>query len=137
MKDESLGTLLRLRRIAADEARRNLADCLRQESAARQALRDLEAAVECQMEAAARVDASDRAVEEFAAWLRRNRIEKETNEQALHLAETRSAEARSVLSVSMIAVETLEKLLDRRAEAREAGRDRQDRNDLDELGNRR
>ena len=137
MNDESLTTLLRLRQAAVDEARLALAACVREEAAARAALAALDASAEREAAAAARLEAPDRTVEEFAVWLRRIRIDREMREQALTLAETRSREARSVLTVSMAAAGSLEKLVERRAAERRAQADARSQRELDEQGTRR
>lgn len=137
MNDESLTTLLRLRQAAVDEARLALAACVREEAAAREALDALDAAADREAAAAARLEAPDRAVEEFATWLRRNRIDRETREQVLILAETRSREARSVLTVSMAAARSLEKLVERRVSERRAQAEARSQRELDEQGTRR
>lgn len=136
MKDSSMRTLLRLRQAAVDEARQALAACLRTEAAARAALRELDAAVEREAEAATGLDVEDRAVEQFAVWLRRMRIDRERGEEALATAEAGSAEARAVLSVSMAAAESLERLIEQRTNARLVADEARDRRALDEVRTR-
>ena len=136
MKQASLRTLLRLRQAAVDEARVALASCLAAETAAREALRELDAAVARETDAAMRLEAEDRAVEEFAAWLRRVRAERSQGERVLASAEARSAEARSVLSVTMVAAGSLEELLAQHDAAALVAAEARDRRDLDDAASR-
>ena len=73
MTHDPLEALLRLRRMAADEARRGLAECLRVESEAAAAVAAIEASIERETEVATSLAAGDAEVEAFAAWLRRIR----------------------------------------------------------------
>ena len=59
--------------MAADEARRGLAECLRIESEAAAAVAAIKAAIERETEAATSLAAGDAEVEAFGAWLRRIR----------------------------------------------------------------
>ena len=73
MTHDPLEALLRLRRMAADEARRDLAECLRIESEAAAAVAAIKAAIERETEVATSLAAGDAEVEAFGAWLRRIR----------------------------------------------------------------
>ena len=73
MTHDPLDALLKVRRMAADEARRGLAECLRAESEAIAAIVEFEASIGRETEAATSLAADDAEVEAFAAWLRRIR----------------------------------------------------------------
>lgn len=73
MTRDPLDALMRLRRIAADKARRDLADCLRAESVAAEAVAMITASIEHEAEVATDLAAGDAEVEAFAAWLCRMR----------------------------------------------------------------
>ena len=73
MKSDPLASLLRLRRLTADQARRELAECLRAESEAKQAIAAIDAEIARETEVATSLAGGDAEVEAFAAWLRRIR----------------------------------------------------------------
>ena len=73
MTHDPLEPLLRLRRMAADEARRGLAERLRIESEAAAAVAAIEAAIERETDVATDLASGDAEVEAFAAWLQRIR----------------------------------------------------------------
>jgi hypothetical protein len=66
MTRNPLEALLRLRRVAADEARRGLAECLRVEGEAAAAVAAIAAAIERETEVATSLAAGDAEVEAFA-----------------------------------------------------------------------
>ncbi len=98
MTRDPLEALLRLRRIAVDEARRDLAECLRVESEAAAAVAAIEAAIEQETEVATSLAAGDAEVEAFAAWLRRIRPKQRAALEAETQAEAETARARAVCS---------------------------------------
>ena len=71
MTRDPLEALLRLRRVAADEARRGLAESLRVEGEAAAAVAAIAAAIERETEVATSLAVGDAEVEAFAAWFRR------------------------------------------------------------------
>ncbi len=73
MKSDPLAALLRLRRLTADQARRELADCLRAESEAKEAITAIDAEIARETEVATSLAGGDAEVEAYAAWLRRIR----------------------------------------------------------------
>lgn len=136
MRDEPLLTLRRLRRLALDEARLTLADCVTEETRAAAAIRTIEDAIRRETECASSVEADDTMVEAFAAWLRRIRVEQQAAEMALREAEGRTHEARAVLTIARGAVEAVEKELVRRNEVRLKEAQRLEQRSLDEIGAR-
>ena len=95
MTRDPLEALLRLRRMAADEARRGLAECLRIESEAAAAVAAIEAAIARETAAATSLAAGDAEVEAFAAWLRRIRPKQHAALAAEDEAETATVRARA------------------------------------------
>jgi flagellar export protein FliJ len=130
---DPLLTLLRLRRLAVDQARQGLADCLRDEAAAGQVVREIEAAVIRETDTACRLAGDDRTVEDFAVWLRRVRLELDAASETLLTAETRTQEARAVLSAGRTAVETVETLIARHEAELAAEERRKEQIELDEF----
>jgi|GEM_PF-1941729 len=130
---DPLPVVHRLRRLAADEARRALADCLTAEAEAADALRTLDAEIAAETDAASDPDQDDRPVEDFAVWLRRISVDRAAAAAALSVAETRSAEARAVLAASRTAERALEILMEQQAAERRAAAERRDQAALDEI----
>jgi flagellar export protein FliJ len=130
---DPLGTLLRLRRLGVDQARRGLADCLGAEDAAAAAVRQMEADVARETEHATTLSGGDAVVEDFALWLRRIRIQQAAALTALATAEAHTNEARAVLAAGRAAVRAVELLLERRATERAASEARTIQLTLDEI----
>jgi flagellar export protein FliJ len=137
MRQDPLESLLRLRRHTVDEARRVLADCLRAESHAAEAVAALEATIGRETDVAADLSAGDAAVEAFAAWLRRIRPRQQAAHAAEAEAEVVTAEARAILAAARAAVSAVEDMLAKRAAERIAEARRQDQREIDEAAQRR
>jgi flagellar export protein FliJ len=136
MTRDPLEALLRLRRLAADEARRSLADSLRAEDQAVQAIAVIEAAIERETEAATNLAAGDAEVEAFSAWLRRIRPKQHAAYAAGDHAEAETARARIVLAAARAAVQAAEEMLEKQAAARQAEAERKEQHALDEVAQR-
>ena len=134
MTQDPLESLLRLRRLAVDEARRGLADCLRAESQAAEALAALEAAIERETDVAADLSAGDAEVEAFAAWLRRMRPKQQAAEAQ---AEAATAQGRAILAAARAAVSAVEDMLAEHTAERKAEAQRQAQHEIDEAAQRR
>jgi flagellar export protein FliJ len=134
MTRDPLESLVRLRRLAVDQARRGLADCLRIEEETMHAVAIIEAAIQRETEAASDLAADDADVEAFAAWLRRIR----PKQHAAHLAEAEAetAQARVVLAAARTAMEAAEEMLAKHDAARQAEAERQEQHALDEVAQR-
>src|SRR5487761_2092713 len=113
MARDPLEALLRLRRLAVDEARRGVAACLDAEAEAMQAVARLKQAIERETEAASSLATNDADVEAFAAWLRRIRPEQAAAHAAREQAETETARARTVLAAARAAARAAEAMLER------------------------
>ncbi|HEY2619395.1 MAG TPA: hypothetical protein VGI78_18790 [Acetobacteraceae bacterium] len=136
MTDDPLEALLRLRRMAADEARRGLAQCLRVESEAAAAVAAIEAAIERETEAATCLAAGDAEVEAFAAWLRRIRPKQQAAHAAEVEAEAATTRARAVLGAARASVRAVEEMLEKRAATAQAEAERRAQNEIDEVAQR-
>jgi flagellar export protein FliJ len=136
MMHDPLEALLRLRRLAVDEARRGLAECLRVESEAASAVAAIEAAVHCETEVAASLSAGDAEVEAFAAWLRRIRPKQRAAHAAEEEAETATVSARAVLGAARAAVRAAEEMLEKHAAAVHAEAERRAQGEIDEVAQR-
>jgi len=136
MISDPLASLLRLRRLTADQARRELADCLRAETEAKQAIAAIDAEIARETEVATSLAGGDAEVEAFAAWLRRVR----PNQHGARVAEAatvaQTTEARAVLSMARAAVRAVEELLTQRAAEERMTAERQDQREIDEVAQR-
>ncbi len=136
MSHDPLEALLRLRRMAADEARRGLAECLRAEGEAAGAVATIEAAIARETEAATSLAAGDAEVEAFAGWLRRIRPKQRAALAAAEVAETATTQARGVLGAARAGVEAVEKTLEKRAALERAETERRAQSEIDEAAQR-
>ena len=136
MTRDPLEALLRLRRMAADEARRGLAECLRVESEAAAAVAAIEAAIERETEAATSLAGGDAEVEAFGAWFRRIRPKHRSAQAAEADAEAATASARAVLGAARAAVRAAEEMLEKHAAAAQAAAERAAQGEIDEIAGR-
>jgi len=100
MKRRALQTVLRLRRLAVDAAKRELADRLADESEAAALEEAAEAAIRLEAEVATSLYADDSAVEAFAAWLPRGRAALDQARRRREEAELSVTRARAALRIA-------------------------------------
>ena len=136
MNRDPLEALLRLRRIAADEARRGLAECLRTEGEAAAAVATIEAAIDRETEAATSLAAGDAEVEAFAAWLRRILPKQRAALAAAEAAEAATTQVRGVLGAARAGVQATEETLEKRAVVLRAEAEHKAQNEIDEAAQR-
>jgi flagellar export protein FliJ len=136
MKSDPLASLLRLRRLTADQARRELADCLRAESEARQAIAAIDAAIARETEVAPGLAGGDAEVEAFAAWLRRIRPSQHGARVAEAATVAQTTEARAVLAMARAAVRAVEELLTQRAAEERIIAEHHAQREIDEVAQR-
>ena len=136
MKSDPLASLLRLRRLTADQARRELADCLRAETEAKQAIAAIDAEIARETEVATSLAGGDAEVEAFAAWLRRIRPSQQAGRVAEAATVAQTTEARAVLAMARAAVRAVEELLTQRGAEERMAAERQDQRDIDEVAQR-
>jgi flagellar export protein FliJ len=137
MTPDPLESLLRLRRLAVDEARRGLADCLRIESQAAQSVAAIEVAIEHETEVATNLASDDAEVEVFAAWLRRIRPKQHAAHAAEAQAEASTAQGRAVLAAARAAVRAVEEMLEKHTADRMKEAERKAQREIDEAAQRR
>jgi hypothetical protein len=125
--------LVKVRKLAADEAHRELLDRLRREDDAEQALRQAIEAIATQADAAADLSADDLVVEAFGAWLPQARARRRHAEAALARAGAETAMARAALTAARAAAEAAAELQDALLAARRAERARAEQHELDDL----
>jgi hypothetical protein len=118
MSRTPLETLVRLRRLASEDARRAFAACLRAEDETAAALRGAEAAILHEQAAATDLSADDAVVEAFAAWLPQGRQAVARASAAHARAGAATVQARAVVAAARISTEVAERLV----QAQEAAR---------------
>lgn len=99
-----LSSLLRVRRLALDEARRALAASLGAEAVAEATARDAERAIEAESDAAHVLTADDSTVEAFAAWLPQARRRADLAREAVATAQAETSRARAGLTLARAAL---------------------------------
>lgn len=137
MASDPLEVLLRLRRLAVDQARQGLADCVAAETIAIARQSAVETAIARELDAASKITADDRAVEDFAVWLHQMLPERYAAEAALLNAEAHTKEARMVLAVTRAGVRAVENMLERKEADRLLLVGRTEQLALDEAARRR
>ena len=136
MKPDSLQQLARVRRITLDQALQSLAEALRRDSDAEQAVQTIEAAIVRETERAGDVDASDAVVEAFGTWFTRVRKELQQAMAAHERAKAETAQARALVAAAQSALEAVTTEQERRDEAASRQEQRREQHELDELAGR-
>lgn len=136
MAREPLQSLLRLREIAFEEARRALRGAIEAESEADQAAAAAEAAIRRERAVASALDAEDGAVEAFGAWLPGAHATRNAAEGRRETAALATVHARMQLQAARGAVEAVRSALAAKAAAAAAEQARREQRTLDELGSR-
>lgn len=121
---DPLAALLRVRRLARDEARRGLAEALGAEHAAAERLGATVTEIATETARAERMEAPDAAVEIFGAWLRLARSRRTLEQEARDRAAAESARARAALAAAHAVYEAVEILLTERAQSLRGMRER-------------
>jgi SWI/SNF-related matrix-associated actin-dependent regulator 1 of chromatin subfamily A len=132
----ALGIVNRLRKLAVDQARRELAGRLAAEAAATATADAVHAALRHEHEAARAVRAEDAAGAAFAAWLPRGLQAISVARDASAQAQEAVAQGRAALAEALAAREAVSQLLAREAAARILEASRRDQAVLDEVGQR-
>jgi flagellar export protein FliJ len=133
---DPLDTVLRIRRVTVDDAKRDLAALLRAEEAAQTKAEATEALIAQEAAAATDLRAGDDAVESYAAWLPVGRANAAAARAAHEDACAAVSQARAALTVARASAESAQQLLDKRAEHRRAEMARKDQAVLDEIASR-
>lgn len=137
MSRDPLPALLRVRRMALDEARRLLATRLQAEAEAEADALAAERTILAEADAARALTADDGVVETFAAWLPGARRRAEAARAAQEAAQAETSLARAGLQLARAAVEAAEALQSRQAEGRAAEAARKEQIALDDMAPRR
>ncbi len=137
MPRDPLQTVLRLRRIAKDEARRAVSDAVAQETLAQRLADMVDDEIARETALACRLEADDVAVEAFGAWLTCARQRAEVARNAAERAGAETARARAVLNLARAGLEAAEALAASRQDAAAAAQARRDQHALDDLTRRR
>ena len=133
---DPLATVLRIRRVTVDEARRGLGEALRAADKALEQAEVADKAISEEGEIAADLAAGDNAVEAFAAWLPVGRARAQAaHERCVH-AQSEVAKARAALTVARAAAEAADALLQRRRADAATQVARRDQADMDEVAGR-
>ncbi len=130
---DALKTVMRIRKLAVDEAKRGLAEALTVEDQARRVADAAEAQIGIEGEIAADLDAGDRAVEAFAAWLPTGRANAARTRAAHEQTLLEVARARAGLSAARAAAEAAESLQERREAELALEAARRDQAAMDEI----
>jgi flagellar biosynthesis chaperone FliJ len=128
----ALATLIRVRRVACDDAQRALVSALAAEARAQQLAHKVERAIARETEAASDTDSSDAMVEAFGAWLPGARRELEDARRALLSTQAEAMRARAELTASRTALESVEALQKQRYEAARQAAERNLQRELDD-----
>jgi len=134
MKRDPLAAVLRLRRLAMEEASRDFAECLRSEAQAGQAVAAVEAAIERETEIASSLEVGDAVVEAFGAWLKRARKDLRGAQALREQSESETARARAALAVARAALKATEHLIAEQVAAAAAEAARKEQHNLDDIG---
>jgi flagellar protein FliJ len=129
----SLQALARIRVIAVDEARRELATRLDEETRAAERERTCKRVIAREREAAESIQTQDAAVEAFAAWLPVGQAELDTARRVRTRAEAASARARASLNAARASLETIESMLAASAAKQRLDLERREQAELDEF----
>ncbi len=133
MPRDPLQTVLRLRRIANNEARRAVSDAVAQETLAQRLADMVDDEIARETALACRLEADDAAVEAFGAWLTCARQRAELARNAAERAGAETARARAVLNLARAGLEAAEALLADRQDAASAAQARGEQHALDDL----
>jgi len=134
MKRDPLAAVLRVRRLAMEDATRDFAECLRGEVETRQAVAAVEAAIERETDIASSLEAGDAVVEAFGAWLKRTRKDLRAAQSRHEQSESETARARAALAVARAAVKAAEHLMAEQEAAAALEASRREQRALDEIG---
>lgn len=137
MPRDALQTVLRLRRLACDEARRALGAAIAREDLARSAADAVEQEIVRETETACSLIADDAVVEAYGTWLIGARQRAEAARSAAERAEAETGRARAALNLARAGLESAEALAAQRAAHQAEAEAQRDQHALDDLTRRR
>ena len=130
---DTLKSVLRIRRMTLDSARRELTAILHMEETARLHADEAAALIEKEGESAAEISFDDQAVEAFAAWLPIGRANAVAAREKHEQLRSEVAKARAAVTLARAAAETAQNLLDQRNAERVTEMDRRAQVVLDDF----
>ena len=130
---DALQTVMRIRKLAVDEAKRALAESLNVEDQARRVADAAEAQIGIEGQIAADLETGDGAVEAFAAWLPTGRAIATRTRAAHESTLLEVARARAGLTATRAAAEAAESLQERREAERALEAARRNQAVMDEI----
>ena len=136
MRDEALQALLRIRRLASDEARRNLGEAQAPEALAQEAADAMEREIARETALACSLEADDAVVEAFGAWLPGARTRAAASRSAADRAAADTARARAGLKLARSGLEAAEALAAEQHAAKNEADARREQHSLDDLAQR-
>jgi hypothetical protein len=137
MPRDPLPTVLRLRRLANDEARRAVSDATARETLAQGAADRVEHEIARETALACSLAADDSAVEAFGAWLTGARQRAAATRETAERAGAETARARAALNIARAGLEAAEALAAGRLDAAAATQARREQHALDDLTRRK
>lgn len=132
MSRDPLATLIRVRRLACDDAQRQLVSAIAAEARAQELAHTVERAIARETQAASDCGSSDAMVEAFGAWLPGARRQLQDARRALLSTQAEAVRARAELTASRTALESVEALHGQRHQAARLAAERKFQRELDD-----
>ena len=133
----ALVSLARLRRLAVDESRKTLAECLNLEEVAERRSKSIETVIAAEMLAASYLSMGDSAVENFGLWLKQARTTAEAATLELLRTASDTSRARATLMTDHAAAEAVNTLRAYQTAAAAAAAIKREQSELDEISRHR
>jgi len=132
MTRDPLITLIKVRRLASDEAQRQLVNALNEESRAERIVQETERVMAQEMETASDPNSSDAVVEAFGAWLGGARRQLETARRMLLDRQAETIRVRAELTATRTALESVEALQEQRRQGAQRAQDQRLQRELED-----
>ncbi len=132
MTRDPLITLIKVRRLASDEAQRQLVNALNEESRAERMVQETERVMAQEMETASDPNSSDAVVEAFGAWLGGARRQLETARRMLLDRQAETIRVRAELTATRTALESVEALQEQRRQEAQRAQDQRLQRELED-----
>lgn len=132
MTRDPLITLIKVRRLASDEAQRQLVNALNEESRAERIVQETERVMAQEMETASDPNSSDAVVEAFGAWLGGARRQLETARRMLLDRQAETIRVRAELTATRTALESVEALQEQRRQEAQRAQDQRLQRELED-----
>lgn len=132
MTRDPLITLIKVRRLASDEAQRHLVNALNEESRAERIVQETERVMAQEMETASDPNSSDAVVEAFGAWLGGARRQLETARRMLLDRQAETIRVRAELTATRTALESVEALQEQRRQEAQRAQDQRLQRELED-----